>query len=568
MASIAMNARTDLQPAALARLQACLAAAEPARSTWPPEAASHHSAMACAAAAEACDLALALGRQQDHAQATVWLCTHLMQQGRHTQVLQQAQASLEWLRQQTQGGALQAEWRELLRILTLAACEAGAFDVALDAAHELVRGTATLGEHGPALEAAFALAACFERMGDSWQAVRLLNQALLDHGLAAPQRPLLVATNGLCAIAIGMVYRLRGTVADAELNEVLQRARQAGEQALAMLPQVPDPVYEVVVGGNLGEVLLLQGDLDEAQTLLRQALARAQQRGLQAHAWRIQVSLGALQVAQGQPAQAAVAIQELLDQLGPDGPQQTRIRAHQVAHRACRALADPAGALAHFEQAEVLERRCTIAQLRAQSQLFVTRAEAQQAQSRAEQARHDADQQRQLAAEFAASAERDPLTGLGNRRHLDRRCAELFPAAQRDKRPVSVAQIDIDHFKLINDTYGHAAGDRVLVMLAQLLRDNTRQADVLARNGGEEFVVLLPDMDLAQASEVCERLRARVAARVWGEADARGGRALSVTISIGLASGPPYDAAALLQSADEALYRAKRGGRNRLATAQ
>ncbi len=556
-----------------------MAAAEPARGVRPgqsggqPSAASNNNntAVACAAAEEARDLALALGREQDHARAAVWLCSHLLHQGRNAQALQEAQASLRLLNDQASRGALHAEWRELLRVLTLAGSEAGAYDVALDAAHELVRATATLGEDGPALAAAFALAACFERMGDSWQAVRVLTQALQDHGQAAPQLPLLMATNGLCAISIGIVHRLHGTGAETEQVDVLQRARHAGDRARALLLHVPDPVYEVAVGGNLGEVLLLQGALAESETLLRQALAQAQDRALHAHAWRVQANLGALLNAQGRPAQALVAMQQLLHHLGPQGPQQTSIRAHHVAYRACRALGDMSGALEHFEQLEGLERRRATAQLRAQSQLFVTRTEAQQAQWRAEQARQEADQQRQLAAEFAASAERDPLTGLGNRRHLDRRCAELLPAAQRDKRPLSVAQIDIDHFKVINDTHGHAAGDRVLVALAQLLRDNTRQADVLARSGGEEFVVLLPDMDVHQASEVCERLRERVAARAWGEDDAREarrGKTFTVTISIGLASSPPYDAAALLQRADEALYRAKRGGRNRLATAE
>jgi diguanylate cyclase len=565
-----MNAPAELAPVALARqharLQACLFAADPAR-VGQAGGVCANSEQAYAAAEEARDLALALGRALDHARAAVWLCTHLLHQGRNAQALQQAQATLGPLSEQRASHDLDLEWRELLRVLTLAGSEAGAFDVALDAAHELVRATATLGEDGPALSAAFALAACFERMGDSWQAVRLLTQALRDHGHAAPQLPLLMATNGVCAISLAIVHRLQGTGADAEQAEVLHRARTAGERALAMLKQVPNPVYEVSVSGNLGEVLMLQGALDLAEPMLRQALAQAQQRALHAHAWRIQASLGALLNTQERPAQAGVAMQQLIHHMGEQGPPQTRIRAHHVAYRACRALGDYAGALLHFEQLEMLERCRATAQLRAQSQLFVTRTEAQHAQWQAEQARQDADHQRQRAAEYAASAERDPLTGLGNRRHLERRFAELLPAAQREGRPIALAQIDIDHFKSINDQYGHAAGDHVLVALAQLLRDNTRGADVLARHGGEEFVVLLPDMNLAQAAEVCERLRERVATRAWGSDEARGGQRFVMTISIGLSAAPPYDAAALLLSADEALYRAKREGRNRLVLA-
>jgi diguanylate cyclase len=261
-------------------------------------------------------------------------------------------------------------------------------------------------------------------------------------------------------------------------------------------------------------------------------------------------------------------MQQVVQDMGEQAPQQTAMRCHHVAYRACRLLGDFAAALGHFEIVEGLERRRATAQLRAQSQLFVTRTEAQHAQWLAEQARQDAEHQRQRAAEFAASAERDPLTGLGNRRHLQRRFAELLPLAQREARPMALAQIDIDHFKTINDQHGHAAGDQVLVTLAHLLRENTRADDVLVRHGGEEFVVLLPNRSLTQAAEVCERLRERVAARTWGQAQVPvGDLTFQMTISIGLAASPPYDSTVLLQLADEALYRAKREGRNRLALA-
>jgi diguanylate cyclase (GGDEF)-like protein len=258
------------------------------------------------------------------------------------------------------------------------------------------------------------------------------------------------------------------------------------------------------------------------------------------------------------PAEALQAMQQLLADAGPTVPRQTAIRAHHAAYSACRALGRFEEALQHFELVERMERQRAVAQLRAQSQLFVTRTEAHHAQWQAEQARLDAETQRERAAEFAASAERDPLTGLGNRRHLERRWAELLPAAQREARPLALAQIDIDHFKSVNDRHGHATGDRVLVAMAQLLRDNTRTGDVIVRHGGEEFVVILPGMSLQRAAEVCERLRERVATHMWP------GVGQLVTISIGLTAAPPYDAAVLMQRADEALYSAKHGGRNRL----
>jgi diguanylate cyclase (GGDEF)-like protein len=348
------------------------------------------------------------------------------------------------------------------------------------------------------------------------------------------------------------------------VQAVLQRARTAGEQARAMLDRLHDPVYEVAVLGNLGEVLLHQGDVEAAEPLLRQSLALAEHSGMTTHAWRIRASLGEGLVKRGQPVQALAAMHALLAEMGAAAPPQTVIRSHQAAYRACRVLGRFEQALHHFETAERMERLRTIAQLRAQSRLFVTRTEAQRAHSLAEDARLDALAQRRRAAEFAASAERDPLTGLGNRRYLDRRCAKLLPALLREGGPLTLVQIDIDHFKQVNDRLGHAAGDRVLVALAGLLRDAMRNSDVLTRHGGEEFVVVLPGMATAQAVEFCERLRLRVADHRWQR---EVGAAVSVTVSMGLAGAPPYDIAALLHSADQALYRAKAAGRNQLCLA-
>ncbi|MBX3599080.1 MAG: GGDEF domain-containing protein [Rubrivivax sp.] len=549
-----MNAFHDVRQTQ-ARLQSCLAAADPATGGLPAPAAER--------AREAILLAGALDRPDDQGRAGAWLCTHLFRLGRFGGVLREAPAALPLLA----GAALQAERRELLRVLTLSACEAARFDTAIEAAQELVRLTSAGSDGGASLNAAFALAVCLERMGDSWQAVRVLGQALDSHGDAAAEHPRLVALNALCAISLGEFQRLRDAAPAAELHEALARARDAGERARAQLARLHDPAYEVAILGNLGEVLLFQGELDEAERLLDAAHAIARQRGLQAYAWRVRVSVGEWQLAAGRPAEALGGAEALIAEMGGAGesaPQQTLMRAHHVAYLACRALGRFEPALAHFEVVERMERRRATVQLRAQSQLFVTRSEAQRAQWQAEQARQDAERQRERAAAFAASAESDPLTGLGNRRHLDRRCAELLPRLGAEGRSLALALIDIDRFKQINDRHGHAAGDRVLVAMAQLLRENMRETDVLARHGGEEFVIVLPGMGSLLAAEVCERLRERIARHAWAEIVAPG---FTLTASIGLASAPPYELPALMQLADQALYRAKRAGRNRLCVA-
>ena len=540
-----------LPPAAagLQRLGVCLALADPAQATLPAE--------GCAAAREAQVLARQLGHTADAARAAAWACAHLFRLGRHADMLAEAPAALAGLPVET----FTAERRELLRLMSLAASETGAHDQALDCAQELVQLAAGRDDDEAALMAAYSLAVCFERMGDSWQATRLLSQALEAHGDGAQPVTHINGLNALCAISIGLMHRLMGADADEQVQDALAQARAAGERTRGLLTALPDSTYRVVVEGNLGEVLLYQGELAAAEDLLRHALSLARERGLRAYGWRIQASLAAWSLAAGQPDEALRQMQAVIAEAGTALPQQTVIRAHHAAYRACKALGLHEQALAHFEVVERTERRRATAQLKAQSQLFVTRSETQQAQWQAEQARREAQRQRERAAEFAEHAERDPLTGLGNRRHLARRCAELLPAAWRDERPLTLAQLDIDHFKAVNDRHGHAAGDRVLVALAQLLRDNTRSGDVLVRHGGEEFVLVMPGLALDRAFEACERLRQRVAGHDW---QAPAGQPLAISVSIGLAAAPAYEAQSLLQRADEALYHAKHAGRNRV----
>ncbi len=497
------------------------------------------------AARRAATRARELGLDDEQALADAWACTHLSRMGRLAELLEQAPSVLARL-----PVALHERRRELLRHVTLAASELGRFDTALDAAHDLMTQAQSSGRADDALAASFLLAACLERMGDSWQALRLLADAVGTYADDRPSHPLLVATNAVCAICLGLAHRLRDTGDDPERAALLAQGRREGERALALLQQVHGDTYDAAVPGNLGEILLLQGELAAARPLLDTAMAVATTRGLQAHCWRVGTSLADWHLAAGDAAQARALATGLIAQLGTDGPQQTLIRAHDSAYRACRALGLPGEALHHLEQAERLGRKRSTGQLRSQSQLFVTRGEAARAHA-------DAARQRQRAAEFAAAAERDALTGLGNRRHLDRRAHELLPQAVAEGFPLTLALLDVDHFKQVNDRHGHLRGDQVLVQLAHLLRENTRQGDVLARYGGEEFVILLPGMTLAAAVEVCERLRERLRDGGWP-------LPMPVTVSIGLAAAPPHDLAGLLEAADRALYRAKAAGRDRV----
>ena len=160
------------------------------------------------------------------------------------------------------------------------------------------------------------------------------------------------------------------------------------------------------------------------------------------------------------------------------------------------------------------------------------------------------------AAHLAELAETDPKTGLPNSRHFERVLDEELAHSRRVNRPLSLAFVDLDHFKRVNDQFGHEAGDQVLREVADQIRGKLRKSDVVARFGGEEFVILLPGTDTEEAVYLAEQLRAAVAGHAFV---LDGGNELECTISVGIATSPEdgTDVSTLLRSADAAMYRAK-----------
>ena len=167
----------------------------------------------------------------------------------------------------------------------------------------------------------------------------------------------------------------------------------------------------------------------------------------------------------------------------------------------------------------------------------------------------------QLSLEMAIT---DQLTGLHNRRYMSRHLDTLLGNAKRNERPLAFVIMDIDHFKHVNDTYGHDIGDEVLKEFAGRIAANTRGIDLACRYGGEEFVVAMPDTDIAFATNIAERLRQSI--ETTPVKISRGPGQLNITVSIGIAKyeGNDDSAEKLLHRADQALYRAKRSGRNRV----
>jgi diguanylate cyclase (GGDEF)-like protein len=167
---------------------------------------------------------------------------------------------------------------------------------------------------------------------------------------------------------------------------------------------------------------------------------------------------------------------------------------------------------------------------------------------------------------LAEAALREPLTGLYNRRHFQERFAAEVSVAHRHGRPLCLLMIDVDFFKRVNDRHGHLAGDEVLKTVARALSQGIRIEDILARFGGEEFVVLAREAAAEEAMAVAERLRqlVEVAQTRWESGhDVPVG--IGVTVSIGVAQlGPDETERDLFEAADQAVYRAKKNGRNRV----
>lgn len=166
-----------------------------------------------------------------------------------------------------------------------------------------------------------------------------------------------------------------------------------------------------------------------------------------------------------------------------------------------------------------------------------------------------------LAKEFEYAAKHDALTGLANRREAHEQLEAEYQRYLRNQRPFSVLLMDIDLFKSVNDTYGHHVGDETIVMVARILQEQSRKVDVLARWGGEEYLVLLPETETAEAVQTANRIRQKIAATpVHSD-----GQSINTTVSVGVASIQASESVdRLLQRADEALYRAKTLGRNRV----
>ena len=177
-----------------------------------------------------------------------------------------------------------------------------------------------------------------------------------------------------------------------------------------------------------------------------------------------------------------------------------------------------------------------------------------------------ADELERLNKHLAELATIDPLTQVANRRAVEQRLAHEFQRERRYKHPLACILIDIDHFKSVNDNYGHPIGDKVLVEVAAAIRESIRATDLVARFGGEEFIVLAPETTTAAALMVAERIRRAITDKTTDKTD-QGLPVVTASVGVACTEAEVGDENELLAKADAALYRAKHEGRNRVVVA-
>jgi len=251
----------------------------------------------------------------------------------------------------------------------------------------------------------------------------------------------------------------------------------------------------------------------------------------------------------------------LLQSVGPadvDLARETASRLGNLA-RSMRSQIDKhriemAAALQKMAEAPVANQEAVSRELR---QLIESNEKLQAALDKAESKMHE---QARTIADYAARVRTDTLTQVLNRGEFDEELVRRVAEWHRRERPFTVIMLDVDQFKRVNDRFGHQTGDQVLQFVAQVLRNTLREMDLLARFGGDEFAILLPDTNLDEATQAADRLRQRIE-EIQVPVD---GHSLNLTVSLGLAEVlPSDDDETVLSRADEALYAAKESGRNR-----
>jgi diguanylate cyclase (GGDEF)-like protein len=391
------------------------------------------------------------------------------------------------------------------------------------ALNELANAHAIQEDPGRALQLYREAADTFRSAGDNlWMAFVLQNAAYVHCGL------------GDRALAAG-----NREEAEVSYGRALALTREAAE-----LPNPEDNVIRAYAEGMAGRALIGLGQplaaLDHLRTAVLTARTAGDRRAEGAHLIETARALDAAGRTQD-GLRAALRAVHLLEEVGD---RRTLAQALEVASTLSEQVGDLAAALAAQRRFHALSQELDGERAKARMELNALRLDVQQARAEAERRRTE--------------ALMDPVTGLPNRRDFDAQFGQLVA---RTTGPIALALMDLDHFKRVNDRFSHLVGDDVLRVCARLLRESSRDHDLVARFGGEEFAIVLPGAEVQIALVVCERMRRAIAEYPWDTIH----EGLEVTASLGCIVGlPGTTTQELLTEADRQLYAAKAAGRNKV----
>lgn len=399
-------------------------------------------------------------------------------------------------------------------------------------------------------------------MGDPERSVDLGLQALAVAQTLDDPETSFVALNNLGDTYLVMA---RALIADGEdatgpLNDSLKLMREAA----GLAQEQSNPFNETLALTNLVSILIKLDQHDEAREHGRQGKTLSRAHGYRSLEIDIDAQLAELVRAAGRFDEATSMMEA---QLGdPDIDEEPKLLAK--LHRSLFEMHKAGGrfqqALEHHEKLHAVMLRMTVQTAGLQSQMLINTIEMEHARHELERSQLEAKMARIRADELDDQAHTDPLTLLSNRRALDRELPWMMGVAENGVQSLCAAMIDFDHFKQVNDQFGHGVGDEVLTIMASMLRRITRGTDLAVRVGGEEFLLVFSDTAIDAAAQACERLLTSVRSYAW-DTLAPG---LACTVSVGVAALEAHETvSAWLARADAALYVAKHSGRDQIALA-
>ena len=356
--------------------------------------------------------------------------------------------------------------------------------------------------------------------------------------------------------AVYEVSRLRAEGDRATADETLRSALGYVAEALRLAREAANPFREGICLDNFGMLRALGGDFEAADRMIEDARAIAVIHGYRSLESAALQHQARVRLMRGDCARAIDGLLEALDRAMAAGETPMAMEIHRELSGAYERVGDFASALRQYRAYHALERAAHNDVAAARARMAVHQFELDNARLEAELARVRSAELEAANLSWQRQATEDALTGLPNRRQAEQRLPEMAATGA-----LCVAIADVDHFKGVNDRFGHFVGDEVLRRIAMVLRDNVRDTDLVARLGGEEFLIGLESTDPADAAARCEVLRAQVAAYPWADLEP----GLELTVSFGVAAVPsPAGLPAAMTRADQRLYEAKRAGRNRV----